>query len=145
VSGKPGEYLLEVLGKDAGGRDVLTSMMFDVTGDDVETDWNYRNPDQIDLVADKDSYAPGETATLLVKTPISGEALVSVERDRVLRSFVVPLSGNAPSVQVLLTEPMGRTCMSLCCCPRREGKPAEGESAGVSRRLREPARRAAEG
>ena len=35
-----------------------------------------------------------------MKTPISGDALVSVERDRVLRAFIVPLTGNAPSVQV---------------------------------------------
>jgi alpha-2-macroglobulin len=99
VAGTPGEYLLEIAGKDARGHDVLTSMVFEVSGE-VEADWNYRNPYIIDLVADKDSYEPGQTATILVKTPIAGDALVSVERDRVLRSFVVPLTGNAPSVQV---------------------------------------------
>ncbi|MEP6956212.1 MAG: alpha-2-macroglobulin family protein, partial [Chthoniobacterales bacterium] len=99
VADKPGAYLLEAIGKDAGSHEVLTSMAFDVSGA-AETDWNYRNPYTIDLIADKDSYEPGQTATLLVKTPIAGDALVSVERDRVLRSFVVPLAGNAPTVQV---------------------------------------------
>ena len=99
VTGKPGEYLLEIVGKDARGNDVLTSTVFDVSGE-VDADWNYRNPYIIDLVADKDSYEPGQTATILVKTPIAGDALVTVERDRVLRSFIVPLTGNAPSVQV---------------------------------------------
>ena len=103
VAGKPGQYLLEATGKDAQGHDILTSITFEVVGPG-ETVWNYRNPYAIDLVTDKESYAPGQTATILVKTPIAGDALVTVERDRVLRSFVVKLSGNAPSVQVAVTE-----------------------------------------
>ncbi|MBA2432423.1 MAG: hypothetical protein H0V56_09970, partial [Chthoniobacterales bacterium] len=102
VAGGPGEYLLEAIGKDAAGREILTSMVFEVSGEGA-TDWNYLNPYIIEVVADKESYEPGETATLLLKTPIAGQALVSVERDRVLRSFIVPLSGNAPSVQVPIT------------------------------------------
>ena len=88
VAGKPGEYLLEATGKDAQGHDVLTSISFEVAGPG-ETVWNYRNPYAIDLVTDKESYEPGQTATILVKTPIAGDALVTVERDRVLRSFVI--------------------------------------------------------
>ncbi len=103
VAGKPGQYLLEATGKDAQGHDILTSITFEVAGPG-ETVWNYRNPYAIDLVTDKESYAPGQTATIMVKTPIAGDALVTVERDRVLRSFVVKLNGNAPSVQVPLTE-----------------------------------------
>lgn len=105
-AGKPGEYLLEAIGKDGQGHPVLTSFVFEVSGE-AETDWNYRNQYAIDLVADKESYDPGETARLLVKTPIAGEALVSVERDRLLRSFIVPLTGNAPSVEVPLEETDG--------------------------------------
>ena len=80
--------MLEATGKDAQGHDILTSLTFEVAGP-AETVWNYRNPYTIDVVTDKESYKPGQTATILVKTPIAGEALVTVERDRVLRSFVV--------------------------------------------------------
>jgi len=103
VAGKPGQYLLEAAGKDAQGHDVLTSVTFEVAGP-AETAWNYRNPYAVDLVTDKESYEPGQTATILVKTPIGGPALVTIERDKVLRSFVTRLNGNAPSVQVPLTE-----------------------------------------
>ncbi|MDP9003201.1 MAG: MG2 domain-containing protein, partial [Verrucomicrobiota bacterium] len=103
VTGKPGEYLLEATGKDAQGHDVLTSVNFEVAGRG-ETVWNYRNPYAIDLATDKDSYEPGQTATILVKTPIAGDALVTVERDSVLRSFVTHLTGNSPSVQVPVAE-----------------------------------------
>jgi uncharacterized protein YfaS (alpha-2-macroglobulin family) len=103
VAGKPGQYLLEATGKDAQGHDILTSTTFEVAGA-TETVWNYKNPYAVDLVTDKESYAPGQTATIMVKTPIAGDALVTVERDRVLRSFVTRLTGNAPSVQVPLVE-----------------------------------------
>lgn len=106
VAGKPGQYLLEATGKDARGHDILTSVTFEVAGP-TETVWNYRNPYAIDIVSDKESYEPGQTATIMVKTPIAGDALVTVERDRVLRSFVTKLSGNAPSVQVPLEEADG--------------------------------------
>ncbi|MEY2508517.1 MAG: alpha-2-macroglobulin [Verrucomicrobiota bacterium] len=103
VAGKPGQYLLEATGQDGQGRPILTAVTFEVAGP-TETVWNYRNPYAIDLVTDKESYAPGQTATIMVKTPIAGDALVTVERDRVLRSFVKRLNGNAPSVEVPLTE-----------------------------------------
>jgi uncharacterized protein YfaS (alpha-2-macroglobulin family) len=103
VAGKPGQYLLEATGKDAQGHDILTSVAFEVAGP-TETVWNYKNPYAVDLVTDKESYTPGQTATIMVKTPIAGDALVTVERDKVLRSFVTRLSGNAPSVQVPLTD-----------------------------------------
>ncbi len=103
IAGKPGEYLLEAVAKDAGGRDVLTTINLHVYGP-TETTWDYRNPYEIELVADRDEYLAGQVATLLVKTPIAGEALVTVEREKVLRSFVTKLHGNAPSVQIPLTD-----------------------------------------
>ncbi len=101
IVGKAGQYLLEAVSKDAAGRDVLTATAFSVYGEG-ETAWNYRNQFQIELVADRAEYRSGQTAKILVKTPISGEALVTVEREKVLRSFVVTLNGNAPTVEVPL-------------------------------------------
>ena len=102
LAGQAGQYLLEAIGKDAEGHEILTSMTFYVAGAG-EAVWDYRNPYAIDLVADKDSYEGGQTATLLVKTPIAGEALVTVERDRVIRSFLATLHGNAPTIEVPIT------------------------------------------
>ncbi|HEX3870475.1 MAG TPA: alpha-2-macroglobulin family protein, partial [Pirellulales bacterium] len=101
--GKPGQYLLEATGTDSTGHEVITRTAFNVFGVG-ETVWDYRNPYQIELTADKDEYRSGQTARVLIKTPISGEALVTVEREKVLRSFVTRLSGNAPVVQIPLQE-----------------------------------------
>jgi len=103
IAGKPGQYLVQASAKDAEGRDVLTTITLCVYGE-TDTVWNYRNPFQIDLAPDRESYQVGQTATLLVKTPISGNALVTVERENVRRSFVTHLQGNAPSIEVPLED-----------------------------------------
>jgi alpha-2-macroglobulin len=98
-----GSYRLRALAKDEAGHPIETSFDFSVSAEEPRaTDWDYRNEAQVDLVPDKASYAPGETANILVKTPINGAALVTVEQDRVRRAFVTKLEGNAPVVRVPL-------------------------------------------
>ena len=101
VPEKPGQYLLKLSAKDGAGRDVITTTMFQVYGEG-ESAWSYRNPYQVELVPDKDDYLVGDSAKILVKTPISGDALITVEREKVLRSFIVHLEGNAPAITVPL-------------------------------------------
>ncbi len=98
-----GQYLIIVTAKDAGGREVVTAVTEYVAGD-AKLAWNYRAPAILDLVPDRTNYLAGETATVLLKAPFSGTAVVSLERDRVTRSFVTNLVGNAPSIQVPLTD-----------------------------------------
>ena len=96
----PGEYLLELSATDAAGRPVVCSEEFLVTAPREKLAWDYRNEIEVELVPDQPSYAPGETATLLLKTPLSGTALVTVERATVRRAFVTRLEGNAPAIRV---------------------------------------------
>jgi len=50
----------------------------------------------LELSLDKTEYAPGDTATLLIRSPVTGTlALVTVERDTVRDEYVVPLDGPA--------------------------------------------------
>lgn len=96
----PGEYLLELTATDPAGRSVACSESFYVDAPRQQLAWDYRNEVEIELVPDQPTYAPGDTATLLLKTPLSGTALVTVERAGVRRVFVTRLEGNAPSVKV---------------------------------------------
>ncbi len=100
---KPGLYLLSAVATDASGRNVITTTAVHVWGKDALT-WNYRNKSQVELVADKKEYRPGEEAVILIKTPISGSALVTVEREHVRRHFVTTLEGNAPSIRIPVEE-----------------------------------------
>lgn len=99
VPEQPGQYMLELTTKDSAGRAVVTSTSFQVYGVGA-TAWDYRNPYQVELVPEKDGYTAGETAKILVKTPISGDALITVEREKVIRSFITHPEGNAPVVEV---------------------------------------------
>jgi alpha-2-macroglobulin len=112
-----GEYIVEIRAKDAAGRETIASGVFAVA-EKAQLAWDYRNETQIDLVPDQPLYRPGQAAQILVKTPISGPALVTVERERVLRSFVTPLAGNAPTVRVPL-EPGDAPNVFVCVTPVR--------------------------
>ncbi|MEO7319086.1 MAG: MG2 domain-containing protein, partial [Chthoniobacteraceae bacterium] len=97
-----GQYRVRMTAKDSAGREVTSVLPLYVTGA-AEISWDYRNPAQLDLVTDKTEYRPGDTARILIKTPISGEALVTVERgERILRTMRVKLEGNAPAIEIPL-------------------------------------------
>jgi uncharacterized protein YfaS (alpha-2-macroglobulin family) len=98
-----GHHQIRVTARDAAGRETASESFFYVSGDGPVV-WNYKNPVQIDLVSDKSSYQPGDTARILVKTPISGEAFVSIERGAtILRTERLALEGNAPVIEIPIT------------------------------------------
>lgn len=100
----PGHHQITVTTRDSAGREVSSSTSFYVYGPG-DTVWDYANPAEVTLVPDKESYLPGETARVLVQTPISGEAHVAVERaSSILRSMRLPLQGNAPVIEIPITE-----------------------------------------
>jgi len=90
-----GHYLVEIKTKDASGRAIMSSRSFDVSAS-AEIGSNYRNDIQLKLKPDRKSYAPGETAQILVESPFTGTALVTVEREKVLRSFNNPARRQRP-------------------------------------------------
>ncbi len=96
---QPGEYMLEVSAVDAHGRKAASSLEFYVFAPG-NLAWDYRNDVQMEIKPDRPEYAPGETARLLVKAPFSGLAWITVEREKVMRSFTVPLEGNAPVIEL---------------------------------------------
>jgi len=51
---------------------------------------------ELEVKADRESYAEGDTARLLIRSPITGTALVILERDEVYDEIVVPVRGATP-------------------------------------------------
>ncbi|WP_159451960.1 alpha-2-macroglobulin family protein [Hymenobacter roseosalivarius] len=84
-------------------------------GDTQSNSFEVNNEGEVTIEADKAKYQPGETASLLLKTPFPGRVLITVERDRVLNHFYVntdqksarvriPISaGHVPNVYVTAT------------------------------------------
>jgi uncharacterized protein YfaS (alpha-2-macroglobulin family) len=95
----PGFYYITARATDADGRPVESVTSFQVFGEGWAT-WQDRDGVQIDLSADKTAYSEGETAKILVKSPVLGRALVTLERRSVLRHFLVDITSNAQAVEI---------------------------------------------
>jgi uncharacterized protein YfaS (alpha-2-macroglobulin family) len=102
VATSAGDYRLEIASTDAKGNPVLASTEFSVSAADAVS-WNYRNDVRLELQPDRDRYQAGQTAKILVESPFTGPALVTLERECVLRSFWTRLEGNAPVVEIPLS------------------------------------------
>lgn len=98
-----GLHFLTIRGTDPEGRPFATVTRFHVYGTD-EYPWLYEDGMRVKLVAEKKSYQPGETARILVLSPIEGTALVTVEREKVLRSFQVEMKADQPVIEIPLTD-----------------------------------------
>ncbi len=95
-----GMYVVDVQGSDARGNRLRSQAYFYVTGPGY-VPWERSNDDRIELVADKSLYRPGDVAKVLIKSPYEETtALVSIEREGILRHLTMTLRGSAPSIEV---------------------------------------------
>jgi uncharacterized protein YfaS (alpha-2-macroglobulin family) len=97
-----GRHLLTLEGKDSAGRTFRTVTQYYVYGQD-EYPWAWENDMKIKLVPERDHYKPGETARVLVLSPIEGTALITIEREGLLRKTLVNLKADNPVIEVPLT------------------------------------------
>jgi len=82
-----GYHVLRVTSKDSEGRTVLTETGFYVTG--AGGYWNMNSADEIRLVPDREMYEPGDTAKILLQSPLSsGYYLITVEREGIFTEEV---------------------------------------------------------
>ncbi len=100
---KAGYYIVRASAQDARGNAVVSESGFYAEGSDYVA-WERSEDDTIKLVSDKKSYKPGDTATILIKSPYEKtRALVTLERDHIMERHVVELNGTAPTIKVPLT------------------------------------------
>ena len=98
-----GKHTFTLSTKDASGRPVKTVVTRHIYGS-KEYPWAYEDGQRIKLVAEQKRYQAGDTARILVLTPIEGNALVTVERDGVLSHFNTFLRSDNPVIEVPVTE-----------------------------------------
>jgi uncharacterized protein YfaS (alpha-2-macroglobulin family) len=99
-----GSYHVVVSGRDRGERLVRSSLFVWVSGDEYVS-WRRENNDRITLISDKSSYAPGETAEILIPSPFQGDqwAWITVERGGVLQQEVLKLESNSQVYRLPIT------------------------------------------
>lgn len=67
--------------------------------------WDRGNSDRMEIIPDKKSYAIGDTAKLVVKSPYEGvKALLTVERNNIIEKRIVDLPTTATVLEVPLKE-----------------------------------------
>src|SRR5882672_9196929 len=95
-----GNILMAAESKDRDGNVAYANGSAWVAGKDA---WwfDQSNDDRIDVIPERKRYEPGETAQFQVLMKVKeATALITVEREGVVESFVQPLSGAAPVVKV---------------------------------------------
>ncbi len=94
-----GTYFVTAEATDSQGKKVLSRMpLYVIGGDDFP--WAMEDGARILLQPENKTLKPGEEAVIVVKTPIAGTALVTVERNRVHRQFITNLSPEQPVIRV---------------------------------------------
>ncbi|MGH9201829.1 MAG: alpha-2-macroglobulin family protein, partial [Vicinamibacterales bacterium] len=100
----PGSYHIVAEATDNAGRRVRSSTFLWVTGREYVS-WRRENNDRLTLIGDKNTYAPGETAEILIPSPFQGNqvALITIERGGVLRSELLRLTSNSTVYRLPIT------------------------------------------
>ncbi len=101
--GKAGRYDITISGKDPHGREFRSATRHYVWGDE-DSPWEYLDYNSVALEPDKPLYTPGQTAKVLVQTPVDAELLVTVERDRVLRHYRCNITVDNPIIEIPIEE-----------------------------------------
>jgi uncharacterized protein YfaS (alpha-2-macroglobulin family) len=99
-----GYYVLEVTGRGDDGRLAVTRTSFYVLGDGY-TAWARHDHNRIDLVPERRTYKPGDTARIMIQSPWEeATALVTTEREGVRSHRQFALSSTQQSIDVAITE-----------------------------------------
>ncbi|MFN8570346.1 MAG: alpha-2-macroglobulin, partial [Kouleothrix sp.] len=96
-----GEYRIVAEARDDAGHAITSSAFSWVYGGDVF--WGINDTARVDLIADKRTYKPGDTAGILVTAPYAGmQALMTIERGSVLEYKLFTLQGTTELLRVPL-------------------------------------------
>ncbi|MBW1971921.1 MAG: hypothetical protein JRI44_03645 [Deltaproteobacteria bacterium] len=97
---KPGSYIIQAISYDKNKREVKAGIKLYAIGKGA-IGWERFNHDRIDLIPDKESYLPGDSATILVKNPYDkANALITVEREGIIDYFIQKLVGGAATIKL---------------------------------------------
>ncbi len=98
-----GEYLLRMTTEDSKGRAVITEKSFYVTGSTLYN--RFGDGQSLELKSDKDEYSVGDTAHILLKSPLEkGRYLLTIEREGIVDEKILTLNESSASIDVDIKE-----------------------------------------
>jgi uncharacterized protein YfaS (alpha-2-macroglobulin family) len=97
---RAGFYTLRAGALDREGRAALTEISFYATGSGGGW-WNMNNADELRLTPDQDMYNPGDTARLLLQSPLpAGRYLITLEREGIFTEEVRHLTEPSSVIEI---------------------------------------------
>ncbi|MCU7958448.1 MAG: large extracellular alpha-helical protein [gamma proteobacterium symbiont of Bathyaustriella thionipta] len=100
---KAGRYRISAQLKDSRGR-VFESQMYTWVSGSEYTQWQQNNDNSLPIVAEKNSWKVGDTARYLIRNPFPGaQALITIERYGILRSWVQTFKTSTPVIEFPVT------------------------------------------
>ena len=101
---KGGMWEARLQSQDSRGRIAATRFRFFVSGAGLVR-WSADDVDIITLTPDRQSYAPGETAQILVRSPLErGRYLLTLEREGIISQRIIELDGSALTIDIPIEE-----------------------------------------
>lgn len=98
---EPGSYIILV--RDRNGGAYVRQSFYAYGGNFIA--WDFHNDDTITLLPDREEYSPGDTARVLIQSPLKDAiAILTLEREGVIWQKSIHLNGNGTPVEVPITE-----------------------------------------
>ena len=121
---KAGSYKLTILAKDNNSNIVKTDRNFYVTGSGYSW-YDSDNATALRLSPDRNVYKPGETAQILLESPLpKGDYLVTVERESIISSRVIHLDSSCTTIDVPVEKSyLPQVYVSICSYSTRDKAP----------------------
>lgn len=99
-----GSYYIRFTAEDEKERKAVTDISFYATGSEWVR-WGSMDADMLELKPDKQIYKPGDTAKILLQSPIpEGDYLVTVEREGIFSEKKIHVEGSARLVEIPIKE-----------------------------------------
>lgn len=103
VPEQPGSYRVEATVVDTAGRTHVTQIDTYAFGSGIVL-WESEDTNRLEIIPEKKDYKVGETARFLVKNPFPGaQALVTIERYGIMKSWLETLKDGSPILEVKIT------------------------------------------
>jgi uncharacterized protein YfaS (alpha-2-macroglobulin family) len=127
-----GYFVLEARAQTEDGRSATTSTSFYALGDGY-TAWARHDHNRIDLVAERQTYKPGDTARIMIQSPWEqATALLTTEREGIRTHRQFALTSTQQSVIVPITEnDIPNLFVSVLLIKGRTQAPVTGQAAAA--------------
>jgi len=101
---KSGSYRLRITDRDDRDREIITDISFYASGGSWVR-WAGENMEDITLEVEQDLYFPGDSARILVKSPLEkGRYLMTIEREGILEEQLIDIDPADPIIEIPIKE-----------------------------------------